>query len=154
MQEKVRSCSQVYKIKDNTSKINCFGHLPDNLEEQMMSPCKEDVCTNSIFKTRGHQLTPGGRTRCLCSQLPPQRTCQIQLMEKCNGTHQLGNPTRAIRAPILVPAKSLPSNARKDLLRLLQKSTSNASGNKTLTYNPIHVPFILHPNTNPPKCYL
>ena len=86
-QEKVRSSMQVYKIKDNTWKMNSFGHLPDNARRQKMSLCKEDVCIIYISKTRGHLLAPGGRTRCLHSQLPLQSTGQIQLMEKGNGTH-------------------------------------------------------------------
>ena len=86
-QEKVRSSMQVYKIKDNTWKMNSFGHLPDNVRRQKMSLCKEDVCIVYISKTRGHLLAPGGRTRCLHSQLPLQSTGQIQLMEKGNGTH-------------------------------------------------------------------
>ena len=92
-QEKMRSSLQVYKIKDNTSKMNCFGHLPDNAGRQKMTLWKEEVCTIYIFKTRCRLLAPGGRTRCLQSQLPLQRTSQIQLMEKGNGTHQLENPT-------------------------------------------------------------
>jgi hypothetical protein len=78
---------QVYKIKDNTWKMNCFGHLPDNVRRQKMSLCEEDVCIIYISKTRGHWLARGGRTRCLHSQLPLQSTGQIQLMEKGNGTH-------------------------------------------------------------------
>ena len=84
---------KVYKIKDNTWKMHRFGHLPDDVRRQKMSLCKEDVCIIYISKTRGQLLAPGGRTRCLHSQLPLQSTCQIQLMEKGNGTHQLENPT-------------------------------------------------------------
>ena len=70
----MRIILQVYEIKDNASKIICFGHLPDDVGKQKMSLCKDDVCTIYIFKTRGHLLAPGGRTGGLSSQLPLQRT--------------------------------------------------------------------------------
>ena len=101
---------QVYKMKDNTWKMNCFGHLPDNVRRQKMSLCEEDVCIIYISKTRGHWLARGGRTRCLHSQLPLQSTGQIQLMEKGNGTHQLENPTRSRVAFITADMVSLSNN--------------------------------------------